>query len=309
MSGSDAARLAAFHGAAVIESALANGWETLDRYGADRPRVEAALNELRAELDRRARRSAHAPLSEAVAGLARPSRDEIPVTVTESVAGSVAVAGAADEGQEDEAGQRRQEEEERRWRRALKPVPADVAGAEGYRGAVWPDGWGRYHVVAPGGERIGYAEQGGGVRARSWQAHAREGSRLGAGMPTRARAVAALVRRHRERTPATDAAAADGLPGWRLVQTLHEQDRHRYRLIDPGGRPAGAVERFEVAGRRLWRATGGDPGNSAALRWPVTPGSGDTDAIVDEDAWRTREAAVRALAENHAPELELGPCP
>ncbi|MGP4030197.1 recombinase family protein [Actinomadura sp. 3N407] len=208
----------------------------------------------------------------------------------------------ADEGQDDAAEQR--QEEERRWRRGLKPIAADVAGAEGYRGAVWPDGWGRYHVVAPDGERIGYAEQGGGVRARAWVAHAHQGRQLQGGMPTRARAVAELVRRHRDRTPATDAAAADGLPGWRLVQTLHERDRNRYRLIDPGGRAAGTVERHEVAGRQLWRATGGDPANAAALHWPVTPISGDLDAIADEDAWRTREAAVRALAENHAPELE-----
>lgn len=213
-----------------------------------------------------------------------------------------APVGAADVGWDD-VGQDDEAEQERRWRRALKPIPADVAGAEGYRGAVWPDGWGRYHVVAPDGERIGYAEQGGGVRARSWVAHARQGRSLQGGMPTRARAVAELVRRHRERTSATDA-AVDGLPGWRLVQTLHERDRHRYRLIDPGGRPAGTVERHEVAGRRYWRATGGDPANAAALHWPVTPISGDADAVADEDAWRTREAAVRTLAENHAPELE-----
>lgn len=59
----DAARLAAFHAAAVIESAMANGWETLDRYGADRPRVESALNALRAELDRRAGPAAQPPPS------------------------------------------------------------------------------------------------------------------------------------------------------------------------------------------------------------------------------------------------------
>ena len=54
MSARQAARLAAFHAALAIENALAGGWETLDRYGADRPRVEAALAELRAELERRA---------------------------------------------------------------------------------------------------------------------------------------------------------------------------------------------------------------------------------------------------------------
>ncbi|MGI5330931.1 recombinase family protein [Actinomadura nitritigenes] len=232
-----------------------------------------------------------------------PALDELEPPVESAAVGAV----GQDQGDVDAEAER--QDEERRWRRALKPIPTDVAGAEGYRGAVWPDGWGRYHVVAPDGERIGYAEQGGGVRARSWGAHAREGRQLQGGMPTRARAVAELVRRHRERTPAIAAAAADGLPGWRLVQTLHEQDRHRYRLLDPDGHTAGTVERHERGSRRFWQATGGDPANRAALRWPVTPISGDADAIADEDAWRTREAAVRALAENHAPELELGPCP
>jgi hypothetical protein len=43
------------------------------------------------------------------------------------------------------------------------------------------------------------------------------------------------------------------------------------------------------------------------LRWAVTPFSGDPDAIADEDAWRTCAAAVRALADNHAPDLNLAP--
>lgn len=64
-------------------------------------------------------------------------------------------------------------------------------------------------MVAPDGERIGYAEQGGGVRARSWKAHAPEERVPQDMMPTRARAIAALVGRHRERTPATDTAAPD----------------------------------------------------------------------------------------------------
>src|SRR5882762_2719102 len=68
MSDRQAARRAAFHAALVIENALAGGWETLDRYGIDRPRVEAALNTLCAELERRA---------------GAPAREETPATVTE----------------------------------------------------------------------------------------------------------------------------------------------------------------------------------------------------------------------------------
>jgi DNA invertase Pin-like site-specific DNA recombinase len=202
-----------------------------------------------------------------------------------------------DPGQDDVAEQ--QQEEERRWRRALKPIAVDVAGAEGYQGAVWPDGWRRFHVVAPGGERIGHAEQDDSPHA--WQAR-REGRLVQGRLPTRARAVAELVRRHRERTPATDS-PVPGLEGWRLTQTLDEQDRHRYRLIAPDGRPAGTVERRDWGGRPHWQATGGDPTRHAALRWSVTPYGDDPDAIVEEDAWRTRQAAVRALAENHDPDL------
>jgi hypothetical protein len=61
-------------------------------------------------------------------------------------------------------------------------------------------------------------------------------------MSTRAAAVAEPVRQHPERTPATDPPAPDP-EGWRLTQTLDERDRHHYRLIDPGGRSAGTVER------------------------------------------------------------------
>lgn len=108
--------------------------------------------------------------------------------------------------------------------------------------AVWPDGWGRYHVTAPGGKRIGYVERSGASRSRGWEVHDSERRRLQGGMSTQAAAVAEPVRRHRERTPATDAQAPD-LEGWRLTQTLDERDRHHYRLIDPGGRSAGTVER------------------------------------------------------------------
>lgn len=39
--------------ASVIGSALSGGWGVLDGYGEDRPKVEAALNELMVEFDRR----------------------------------------------------------------------------------------------------------------------------------------------------------------------------------------------------------------------------------------------------------------
>ncbi|MGK5550615.1 hypothetical protein ACSNOI_03290 [Actinomadura kijaniata] len=54
-------RLAAFHAALAVESALSGGWAALDRYGADRLRVEAALGELVEELRRRGRRPGARP--------------------------------------------------------------------------------------------------------------------------------------------------------------------------------------------------------------------------------------------------------
>lgn len=42
------------HVANVIGQALADGWETLDMYGADRGVVEAAIEEVSAEMERRA---------------------------------------------------------------------------------------------------------------------------------------------------------------------------------------------------------------------------------------------------------------
>jgi hypothetical protein len=49
-----AKREACFRAALVLEGALAGGWESLDRYGPGRTKVEDALNELIAELERRA---------------------------------------------------------------------------------------------------------------------------------------------------------------------------------------------------------------------------------------------------------------
>lgn len=48
-----AERAACLRAASALETNLANGWETLDMYGPDRPLVEAALNRLVDELDRR----------------------------------------------------------------------------------------------------------------------------------------------------------------------------------------------------------------------------------------------------------------
>lgn len=50
---SEAKRAACRRAASVLETALGDGWEELDMYGEDRPKVEAALQELIAELDRR----------------------------------------------------------------------------------------------------------------------------------------------------------------------------------------------------------------------------------------------------------------
>lgn len=50
----EAKREACDRAASVIETALAGGWEVLDKYGEDRPKVENALNELVAELEARA---------------------------------------------------------------------------------------------------------------------------------------------------------------------------------------------------------------------------------------------------------------
>ncbi|MFI0487498.1 hypothetical protein [Actinomadura sp. 9N215] len=63
------------------------------------------------------------------------------------------------------------------------------------------------------------------------------------------------------------------------------------------------MERHDWGGRPHWQATGGDPADHAALRWPVTPFAGEPDTIADQDAWRTRAAAVQALADNHDPDL------
>ncbi|MBA8957720.1 hypothetical protein ACFQU9_48270 [Actinomadura namibiensis] len=71
-------RLAAFHAALAVESALNNGWETLDRYGVDRPRVEAALNELVEELQRRGRPDARPRSPRSGAPSTGPGRDVTP---------------------------------------------------------------------------------------------------------------------------------------------------------------------------------------------------------------------------------------
>lgn len=62
------------------------------------------------------------------------------------------------------------------------------------------------------------------------------------------------------------------------------------------------MERVEGAGRPCWRAAA--PHLRRAVL-AVIPFYDEPDASVDEDAWRTRAAAVRALAENHALDLNL----
>lgn len=158
MSSRQAARLAAFHAGLILEAALADGWEALDRYGADRSRVEAALRELRAELERRAEGVGHARTR-------RSDRDENPEAVRISVApppagtasGSTAVPPARDENQVSvtkiEQEQREREwEEQAEFERRLRPVPEF---GEGYQMAEWP-GTGCYYLVYQG-ERIGHA--------------------------------------------------------------------------------------------------------------------------------------------------------
>lgn len=54
----EAKKLACWYASLLIESTLSNGWETLDRHGTDRGKVVSALNEIRAELDRRSQASA-----------------------------------------------------------------------------------------------------------------------------------------------------------------------------------------------------------------------------------------------------------
>ncbi|WP_157420442.1 hypothetical protein [Actinomadura kijaniata] len=71
-------RLAAFHAALAVESALNNGWETLDRYGVDRARVEAALNELVEELHRRGRPDARPRSTRSGTPSTGPGRDVTP---------------------------------------------------------------------------------------------------------------------------------------------------------------------------------------------------------------------------------------
>ncbi len=53
MNRSEAKRAACRRAASALETALGGGWEQLDMYGSDRSKVEAALQDLIAELDRR----------------------------------------------------------------------------------------------------------------------------------------------------------------------------------------------------------------------------------------------------------------
>lgn len=100
----EAARLAAWEAAQVVEAALAEGRLGLDRYGADRPRVETALGALTAELRRRAGRAsarrAEAPRPVPVeqdAAAPPLQRDEIaePVTKTRRAARPTRAAASA----------------------------------------------------------------------------------------------------------------------------------------------------------------------------------------------------------------------
>jgi hypothetical protein len=148
MSGREAARLAAFHAGLVIESALAGGWETLDRYGDDRPRVEAALAELCTELERRAQG----------AGRGRTdARDESLEPVRKPAAA-----------EEDPA---RAWEGQAEFERRLKP--ARELG-KGYQVAEWP-GTGRHYLVYRG-ERIGHVAK--KPFTTVWEAYAPQGIKL-----------------------------------------------------------------------------------------------------------------------------------
>lgn len=97
-------RLAAFHAALAVESALANGWETLDRYGDDRPRVEAALNELLEELQRRGRspqtrrrsQGTRAREQVAVAESPEPQGEVVPLPVPVSASEPAPIIAPAD---------------------------------------------------------------------------------------------------------------------------------------------------------------------------------------------------------------------
>lgn len=286
----EARRLAAYHAGLVVETALANGWETLDRYGADRPRVEDALNELCAELDRRAGGTGGEVDAEEPAG----PRDEIPEPVTESGGG----------------------EDDLEAPRSLMPSGTLRPMARlGQGWAVDDDDALWWQRISRAGS-VAKAWPGSG-----WEARHSTGRRVTAGAgpkgryPSRIKALTALAaeydRARRERTPHSEL-PADGLPnGWRLTQTIAEHDDGRWTLRTPGGEIAGTVARETYGGRRAeWRATAGDPATATRLQIPlvtVYPEHDDPARGSDPDLFRTRTAAVRALAIWHTPELADAP--
>lgn len=207
MSNRHAARRAAWHAAVAIEAALAAGWDTLDRYGPDRPRIEAALNDLCAELERRAQPSASRPYRAPVSGrdedresVMEPvpavaprrrtiPRDEKPSDVTQQSApprkrrpespmsagregtrnAGTESARERDKREDRERWEQEAERERRQFEARLKPV---AEFGEGYQMAEWP-GTGRYYLVYEG-ERIGHATK--KPFTTRWEAHTASGS-------------------------------------------------------------------------------------------------------------------------------------
>jgi hypothetical protein len=330
MSDRHAARRAAFHAGLVIENAMANGWETLDRYGTDRPRVEAALNELCAELEHRAQTSRpQRPASPAQMRVETPvpvtktapppdkwpgpdgrghwpdipapdladlPRDELPATVTEP-----APPAPTEPIERPDAPMEVVAEKPRRFRTVGK-LGADWATDDD--DVLWWQQTTRVGSVAKAWPGTGWeARRVGGARLTT-------GSGAGGRFPSRIKALTMLAAQfehtRRAATSHTDVELT-ALPGWRLTQTLADHDAGTWTLHAPDQTIAGRITRMAYGTRPQWRATAGDP-DSDHYHAPVTPSLDDPDRGTEDDLWRTRTAAAHALARWHDPALE-GPVP
>ncbi|WP_067826910.1 hypothetical protein [Actinomadura kijaniata] len=127
------------------------------------------------------------------------------------------------------------------------------------------------------------------------------------GFASRAAALRALaaeaVHRRRQATIHRDE-PIEGLPaGWRLVQSQAEADEGRWRVVAPGGQVAGTLRRTTYGGRREWQARSGDP-DSDRIGVELPPMPTSSYRGVDEQAWRTRMPAARAIAAYHDLDLD-----
>ena len=285
MASREAARLAAWHAGLAIESALANGWPALDRYGADRARVEEALNTLRVELEHRA--AGPAPKKGRRTAPQDPPRVTKPAeSVTQTPAPSTAAPTAPGVGQAAPTPAVTKLPEPvtqpEAVARVFKPVPglgADWSITDEYgedSRTLW---WKRTDRV--------------GTVGHAWQAGRRAGWQTSHGpdrYPTRHKALTALATRYDlQRKQATPHASVpvQGLGGWQLTQSQADHDAKRWNVLAPDGEVAGILARPSWA-PRSWEAFSGTT--------PINPAGG-------REVWKDRMSAARAIAQWHDPEL------